>query len=578
MPGAPASREAGASFRRRLGYVAREPRDRISPLAVVPDVEAHLAAHAAPPAGRFHETSDFAFAWRGVLYLPGHRRGHASVAALAERLRRRPLPEAVADLRGAYALLILDKGRRELWALVDASGCFPLYLTPAGPAPDCVAALRRLPDPLRALTPRGFLVWVAYGTPLPPETPFAGIRRITGDELVRLDATGSVRRLPRPTPVPDGDLQTVLAAEMAALATALAGERVSVDLTGGLDSRLVVAFLHHAGVVSEAAVIGPEDGPEVDIARRLARILGMPLHVTVHRLDDLATTLPTLLRATGGEVDPARYHPDAQFQRERRARGCTVAVGGAGGAHLREMHYVHELPFLPFGRKGLLRRLWRLKFYPVTVPEEYLSERLDVDDYLWAHFLERARPHLREDGIATLEVLIARLHGAPVTAGLTAAAAALGLDLAVPLYERTVVEAAIRTGPWRRLLHREMRRALATRAPEIAAVPTILGYGCAADPRSVAIDAVRLLGFQCRRIRHRIHQRFSGRGAFALAADRLACHPGYEEALRRSGLLERALRVLKETGVVAPALVPERIRPPHRAVFVHAGLLLEAVG
>ncbi len=547
-----------------------------NPRRVRTDLDADIELLATAPGGGLYEDRDFRMAWRGVLYVPGECRGLPSIEAFAHHLRRESWPAALGRLRGAYALLVLDRRRGELWGLVDESAGLPLHLTPRGFAPDLLSAAARLPDPVAAFTRERLWNWLAYGLPLAGDSPFDGVRTLIGSECARRDRAGEVQILPRPESVPREELQPLLRREFAALARALAHDRVSVDLTGGLDSRLVAAMLRHQGLDFEAALIGPEDGPEVVIAREVAGRLGVPLHVTPHRLDDLPRTLPELLRITGGEPNPVSYHPDAQLHRQRRARGCTIVVGGAGGAHLRDLYFAHEFPFLA-GRHCPLRRLWRLKFYAVPLRREYLVGTEAVEELLWARFCQHARPHLRASKTASIQNILARLKGGKATALLHAGTLALGLPLAEPLQERVLIAAAMSTSPWRRLLHYEMRRALMAHAPELAAIPTVTGFSCLPTPRHLARDALRQLHFHLQRGWHKLQQRCFGRSRLATAAHVLAFHPDYEAAVARSGLLERALGTLAAAGLVPSGLAPEQIFPHHRNLFIHAGLLLEAV-
>ena len=70
------------------------------------------------------------------------------------------------------------------------------------------------------------------------------------------------------------------------LASSLAGLNVSVDLTGGSDTRLVAALLARS-LPFECAVSGTADSSDVEIAGEVARALGRPLHVTIHDASDV---------------------------------------------------------------------------------------------------------------------------------------------------------------------------------------------------------------------------------------------------------------------------------------------------
>jgi hypothetical protein len=193
------------------------------------------------------------------------------------------------------------------------------------------------------------------GFPLGSGTPFLGVSALPRSTALRL-LDGKKARTPVPAgtprpadgvaPVPAGDVargegglaggaRDVAEALVAAVAPLRgAGRPVELSLTGGKDSRLIVAALVKAGVPVLARTHGFADHPDVVVAAEIARRLGIEHVVGTpaapgQQVDVLGRIRATVLVADGmlsafenvGRPDPA---PSA-----------TITAGGHGGELLR---------------------------------------------------------------------------------------------------------------------------------------------------------------------------------------------------------------------------------------------------
>ncbi|HLV57252.1 MAG TPA: asparagine synthase-related protein, partial [Actinotalea caeni] len=121
---------------------------------------------------------------------------------------------------------------------------------------------------------------VATGYPVTDRTAFVGVRALAPASRLRADAHEVAVH-----PLASTDLGTATTADVAerliASVRPLAGlaEPVRLGLTGGRDSRLVLALLHAAGVPVQARTTGAADDPDVVVATQVAAALGTPHHV-----------------------------------------------------------------------------------------------------------------------------------------------------------------------------------------------------------------------------------------------------------------------------------------------------------
>ena len=185
-------------------------------------------------------------------------------------------------------------------------------------------------DPLHACALLG-----GPGYPLGGATPFAGVR--AADGATSLEALGG-SLLERPVAVPDNQ-PTGPARVAAALVAAVAPlrsvpEPVELSLTGGKDSRLVVAALVAAGVPVRARTHGFPQHPDVVVAAEVARLLGIEHDVRTPATPEARIDVATRIRATVLVAD-GMLSAFENVGRPDHSPASVVTAGGHGGELLR---------------------------------------------------------------------------------------------------------------------------------------------------------------------------------------------------------------------------------------------------
>lgn len=230
--------------------------------------------------------------------------GTAPVAAqLARHVRDRPLLDNADELAGVY--IVASMAREGPCVLAaDPVGEGLLYW---GHGPDVVVLSTRAAVAAAVLaaatgaTPRRDVLgvgWLAYvGMPLGSRTGFEQVSVVPDGAVVEIVPAGSMElhRPPRPQWRLHGDelaadphtaLDEIRAEMTTAIRMALRepGTQGSLGLTGGKDSRLILALLLAEGLASDLQfeTLGADDLPDVVIARQLASTLGLR-HVTSPR-------------------------------------------------------------------------------------------------------------------------------------------------------------------------------------------------------------------------------------------------------------------------------------------------------
>lgn len=390
------------------------------------------------------------------------------------------------ELDGGYAIAWSDA--TTLTIATDHLGRHHVYFVEApegvyvGTSPTALAvATGAAPDPV------GGWEMLSCGTIYEDRSPFAGVRRLQGGRRYRFRAgrlaetvdVGKHLFPPRGAAEGDATARDLADACVATFRAFLDPARpVLPDLTGGRDSRLLVALLLDAGFRCDATVTGRDGHPEVEIARRVAAGLGIELHVVPPDVLEAArSSFPSVLRAAArveGKCDAVEYAGIAAVH-DRHAGRFAASLNGSGGELARSYSWNTD-------RNRKLGAVEALRHRFGASPPPFLARELRRDAR--AHFggvLERAVAGRRDDPVRSqLDHCYLNLRMQCWQGALSTATSELWPSLAPFLFRRTL-DVVYRT-PERdrhatRLVHRLFRGLPAVVASEplangFPAVPT----------------------------------------------------------------------------------------------------------
>lgn len=271
------------------------------------------------------------------------------------------------------------------------------------------------------------------------------------------------------------------------------------DLTAGWDSRLLAAFLLHAGVPFETTVTGPAGSPDVLLSTRIAAALGLTHHPLPHGGPPTADEVFDATTLSDGLVNAILYARVLRVHRKLSARFGATLNGSFG-----EVARGYWWEILKPGPEGIgpldAEAISRAR-YAAGAPGFDLwppAERLDPVPH-FAEVVARtdapltgARPLSFRMDHAYLRLRMRSWQGR------IASSTDRLWPCVSPLIARPALESLLRTQARDRNRNRLARRALSRYAPDLARQP--LESGGPAVPRSLgnawrfAPEARRLLG------------------------------------------------------------------------------------
>lgn len=313
------------------------------------------AGHIYPGPATFAEMDADWIAVAGTLFYRGKVGEPALKALLADFT---PSFDRWADILGHFAVALHKGGK--LFVFTDWAASFHLYRT----ADHSVMSTSFLATArsLNRLTfkAQGVYEFVFNGMPLGEETVFEQISRHRRTQIVELGATVAVHEAPRKLAIAESGeavdamiarIAASLRAAFAAPALHFAGN-IQCPLSGGFDSRLVLALLLDAGARPSLYVYGASDSIDVQIATHIAKAEGFAIEVfekaafrriTPDEFPEIAER--NFHEMDGTPMDGGMFDAGGNAKaRHDRARGGALAVSGAAGEIFRNYFYLADRP------------------------------------------------------------------------------------------------------------------------------------------------------------------------------------------------------------------------------------------
>ncbi len=153
----------------------------------------------------------------------------------------------------------------------------------------------------------------------------------------------------------------------------LRNRRISIDLTGGIDSRLIAVILNSQNI-SFDAVYSLDSGSnyEAEIARKVAEVLGVRIDILRSESELTNTELHRLFELSDGLWDFTKLVSLKNTQRWRQKNGYDLVITGVGGELYKDFWWQQDFPFYKQDSVNL-GRLLKMRMYPQELDENLLE-------------------------------------------------------------------------------------------------------------------------------------------------------------------------------------------------------------
>ncbi len=321
------------------------------------------------------EDNDYRVYWEGLLFVNGVLSGEESIKSFLKELRKTDIRESCRTLKGIFFILVEEKTTGDHYAFVDNSGLYQAFYTDNNISNSFLEIIKQEKYSVEDFDPYAVFEFLYFGYLFSSRTFFSSIKRIPGDEILHLSHQDAKMHKLQKNILSLGahlrDNAKSFHKNFEGLAISLSNRKVSIDLTGGVDSRLTAVMLDSFGLGFETATSGGTiDYEDVLISKEVANALGHPWYSTIHSETSLEEDMSELFYVTEGLYDILYYHRLFQLQKERAKRGVDTIILGTGGELFKDHWWLQDFPFY-YKRFANLERLVDMRIM-IFKPIQYL--------------------------------------------------------------------------------------------------------------------------------------------------------------------------------------------------------------
>ena len=499
-------------------------------------------------------TAEYDIYWRGLVYRKGLRCGKASLGELA-KARETEIPRAAAQLKGTYFIAMRSKQSGNYYAFVDPGGLYRAYYSTRAVGTAFLEMSRLETCRVEDIEPEALVELVHFGCIYENRTFFRQIHKIDGFSVICSKASAPTEVLPKP--VADISERPMLPfdALVQEFAAAVKDEKVSVDIDGGIDSRLMAAALCYHGLAFEMASSGRPGTLEMKTAARVAQVLGRSFHPTYHAAE--RADWDELFLLADGMFDVTRISRPTQLQKERKERGITLSVSETGGELYRDCWWSQDFPFYS-ADEPRLERLYARKIAPEPLAHHLLADRYFlVSEWYRENILE----HLWQYAVPGNTKTYDRVHyyfRLRAQAGQVVTGSPPELKVAMPCLDAEAVRIAYNLSRLERFFNRFHRRKITQYSRKASRLPTTDGgMRAGSGALMVSMDLACYLVDRCKRAARKASGQMLRRTGRRRSADDLRMR----EELIRTMENQKITQVLADHRVLRCALSPRELPP-----------------
>ena len=511
---------------------------------------------------------DYSIYWRGFVYLDGVPAGTPSMVKFADDVSLGALAQQAARLKGVYFVVLHDHRSGDSYAFVDGSGLFQAFYSERFVGTSFLELVEAEHLRRADVDPEALVEFFHFGNVYSGKTLFSKIRKISPEQIVRISSNGNLSLLPRT--VQDLTAPVVSFEEsMKSFAASAGEERISLDLTGGIDSRLLATMLHHLGLHFEVATCGLPTDPDVLIAREVADALGFELHITERSMDGV--DWHRVFTECDGLSDLVRAASQSQMRAERLQRGVSLVVSGVGGELLKDFWWLQDLPLYARAKPDVAK-LYAFRIAPTALQHSFLSEEYRA---ISLNYSDRALNKLYEYVVQGNTQTYDRIYYSykmRECAGRAITNNFHEMACYAPLLERDVVSFGYQLPRTRRFFNNFHRQTITRLNSTVARIPTTEGgISVSAESAARCRDAARYVSDKFSRLTNKIGQKLfnlSHRQGNFDGADITA-------GVREIALQRRTVDRLRDARIISGNLRPDQVDTEYLGRMLSLDMLIE---
>lgn len=515
--------------------------------------------------------------FRGFAFVPGLPAGLFSIRNFLEEFTASgDMKRSSGKLKGQYLLFVYQRKTGRSYCFTDESGNFHGFYGLNAVSDSFLELVKFLGLKKEDMDPGHVAEFLHWGNFHYNRTFFSQVKKIKGSEIILLDENGSFSILEKTWPsLENGNPEFSMDRFFQSLAASLRDEKVICDITGGVDSRMLVSALHHYGLNIGLAISGIEGNEDIRIARQVSKVLDKELLICFHDLSDLGQDLNNIFGLTEGLSNIVSYHRAYQLSNLRRRAGFTVAISGAGGEIYKDFSWMTDFPFYNRKRADLFS-FYHLRFCPIAPAHnllrgEYRKRSLLLEDSIiseWkGHFLKSTNSQTYDN--------LYFFYKWPAFAGRFITNISSVIPCYAPFLELDMGKYTFSLPRTDRLFNRLQRKWISRYAPDLSILATTEGGMSVSDRMDKQLlDIWFFISNRTRRLLNKAGQKLFRKSYLPIESPN---HPDLLTRARALGQFKESVELLIQSGILSPELSVSSVPAKYVGPVLTLGKLLKEI-
>ena len=518
------------------------------------------------------ENEDFHVYWEGLVFINGILSGKESIERFMRELKTKSIKDACSLLKGIYFISVKDKTSGDICAFVDNSGLYQAFYTKKSISTSFLELVKNENCQVHHLDQEAIVEFLYFGTLFFNKTFFKSISRIPRDKILHLRRQGGkINMLQKNIPAinePFENASKSIQDIFGGIAHSLSNLNISIDLTGGTDTRLIALILDYYGLKFETAVSGgAETYPDVFISEKVAKAISHPWYSTIHTINALEKEIPELFNATEGLYNILSIHRLLQLQKDRLTRGIDTIISGVGGEFFKDFWWLQDFP-LYSSRSANIKRFVDMRIMSFKPMQFIFSDKVvEASQTLRKNIIQKLLPYRLETNTKTYDNIGFNFTMREV-AGRELANYSSYLKTYAPLLDLDIVRIGFNLPRNQRIFNAYLRKELTILNPLIAKIPTTEGgISVSSEPLMIIQDLPKYAIEKIDRILIKLNLKKRKR------FNELNC-PNFYHHVRKMEIMRKSLSILKDVEIINHKIELENFEDRLLGMILSLGMLV----
>ena len=522
------------------------------------------------PDVHYYEDPNFQVYFQGVIYIPYIPSGIESIKKILAGIKNHRI-DNIENIRGHFFIFIIDKTDNYRYAFIDNGGIFTAFIHGNAISTSLLELAKYLNLDRSKLNFNAVVEFLHLGHNYAGRTFFENIKRIDKHDIIVYNENNEQGILDKKLKAIDEPIDLDILDFFKGFYEAVKHKKLSLDLTGGTDTRFIVGFFDYFNADFELAISGIEGIKDIEIPREIARMLGKDFFVTYHHIGDLTDDLVrNLFYLTDAQADILVFHRLYQLFLDRKARGIELQLGGDSGAFYKDFAWLQDFPFYR-KKKPNIERLYDLRIEPIAYPHDQLGEETKaLSQDFRANFIKKLYAYRLETNTQTYDNIYFNCK-TPGTVSTSLTVSNRMIETYRPLLEPDLIRYGFGQKRRTRFFNNFQRGILTRYSPRIARVRTTEGgVTCSSRRVDKVKDSVKYVLNKQKRLTKQILRKILKKTYFTESPT----DPGIFKKVAGLEIFKNQIPLLKDYGIINKDLEIENMRDNDIGKFLVIGLLL----